>query len=359
MSNTVSKSQSCNDRKRLQSYFLEISNRLFYLLFSLFIVLYLSYQKSITLLYFFVFPFTLNQQNSIKQFKRMFFRSRSPVKYGEGKGQHENCHFFTDNVSLSPSITDDVVEKYCWTKVSLSELITSDLINVLNNLNKIDVNAIKFIFTDIEEAFSSRLFVCFVFSFLLVTPFLFYNLVCLIRPCLYKSESVQVLWFFILFFVSLVFIVINIQFTILPKLLQFLYKFSITGSAFSVLSDYKIASYLNWSSKIFIIILTVSLFFVSIFLFIKIDLKSNNIQRIKSVSLKQKPSNLIIKDKSVTILCTLKYLTFFRKVCLIVLLIISALFSPPDFIVQLIIYLFLIVLLELSIWFFCVSNRRF
>ena len=151
MSNTVSKSQSGKDRKRLQSYFLEISNRLFYLLFSFLIVLYLSYHKSITLLYFFVFPFKVNQQNSIKNFN---LECR----------QHENCHFFTDNVSLPPSITDDVVEKYCWTKVSLSELITSDLINVLNNLNKIDVNAIKFIFTDIEEAFSSRLFVCFVFK---------------------------------------------------------------------------------------------------------------------------------------------------------------------------------------------------
>ena len=83
---------------------------------------------------------------------------------------------------------------------------------VLNSIRCQDVSSIFFIFTDVEEAFSSQILICLIFSFVIIVPLLIYEIFSFLAPSLYFYEKQK--WFFRISFVTVLwyFFLYNVQF---------------------------------------------------------------------------------------------------------------------------------------------------
>ena len=183
-------------------------------------------------------------------------------------------------------------------------------------------DSITFIFTGVEEAFSSTLLICFIFSFIAIFPYIIYALLCFLVPSLFFHESKKAVSLMIKYILFWFFFIIYLQNKIIPKLASFLLKFQISSSGFNVEASTKIYSYCTWASTIFIIANAV--FFFLFFIIYSIINKKIHIN----------------------------YFIVQRKWCRIVLLLISALLAPPDLFTQFFLAFILIICFEIIIYFF-------
>ena len=289
-------------KTRLQTLFWEIKNRFFYVLLSFFLSFAIAYQNSISLLYLFILSYTTKRQT--------LFQKKNSLSLTEDEIEGNSfLLLLEDQDGCFSAFNSDF----------LCNLNESSLLNFSKVVNSVNTASLNFIFTDVEEAFSSQILVCLIFSLAINVPLFVYALLSFLVPSLYHYENKR--WIsrlFVLFAVWSYFL-LNLQNKIIPKLAEFLLKFQITSSAFNVVAETKIYSYCVWACTIFIV--TNLLFFCFYLLFF-----------------------LISNDK-----IKINAFTQSRKWCRIFLLLISALIVPPDLFLQLGLTFFLILCFELFI----------
>lgn len=316
---------------RLQTLFWEIKNRFFYILVSFVLSFAIAYQKSNALLYLFVLSYTIKNQPPL-------FSYLIPEKI---KLSNENEIFTPLNNEDKDTIPPQAQifgiplrffksEENCsflYNNDFLSTLKESLLIDFSKILNSIDVSSIRFIFTDVEEAFKSQLLISLIFSFASILPLLSYNLLSFFVPSFYFYESKRLIYRLFFFIIALCCFSINVQNKIIPELARFLLAFQINSSSFNVVAETKIYSYCNW-------VLTIFLITHSIFILIYLIL-------------------FLITNEKIKI----DYFIRGRRLCRVLLLLFSGLIAPPDLFIQLFLTLFFIFCFELFIFVFFVSKN--
>ena len=290
------------NKTRLQTLFWEIKNRFFYVLLSFFLSFAIAYQNSISLLYLFISSYTTKKQTLFQQ--KNLLRDKI-----EG-----------DTLLLLLEKQDNSFSAF--NSDFLYNLNEASLINLSKVVNSIDTASLNFIFTDVEEAFSSQILVCLIFSLAVNLLLLFYALLSFLVPSLYCYESKRWISRLFVFVAVWCYFILNLQNKIIPKLAEFLLKFQITSEAFNVVAETKIYSYCVWACTIFIV--TNVLFFCFYLLFI-----------------------LISNDK-----IKINAFTQSRKWCRIFLLLVSAFIVPPDLLLQLGLTFFLILCFEIFVLIF-------
>ena len=178
------------------------------------------------------------------------------------------------------------------------------LANLSNALHSVDMSSMHFIFTDIEEAFSTQISVCLFFSFITIFPLFFYETFSFFSSSLYHCEykkwgyrffGTLFFWYYYIYGVYSVFI---------PKLAEFLFFFQVSNDGFNVLAEPKINSYCFWTMSIFLA-LTFIFFFVAFFFF------------------------YIASERCS--LYDMRRFTSYRGVNVLFIFILSALIAPPDY----------------------------
>lgn len=180
----------------------------------------------------------------------------------------------------------------------------------------------NFIFTDVSEAFSSTLWVCFLFSFLFVLPFVVYQFICFCIPSWYQHERRTRCFFFLVSFLSwYCSIYLGHQFLI-PYLCAFLLEFEVSTNCLQIAVQPKIYAYISWASSIMIYI-TFLFLCLSIFLY----------------SYKKRWLNISEWQKQ-------------RPFCFFLSLLLAAFLSPPEIWSELFLAFAFSLTLELYIWFY-------
>lgn len=368
-----------NNTIKLQTLFWEIKNRFVYILFSFFLSFIIAYQKRNVLLYLFILSYT--KKDADPSFFDFFFKeirkervvdSDIPISVSSGQTwtylptKHSfvnedltidyntwlsayketlcKCKDFILSLAAPEGAVaqhiKDAVQRATFLKQEsmgdsnllfnnqyLSALKESSLIDFSTLISSIDYRSVNFIFTDVEEAFSSQILICLIFSSLLVLPLFIYNLLTFFIPSLYFYESRK--WIIQSFIYSGVwfYFTIIVQNKIIPRFAAFLLEFSIRGTAFNVLAETKIYSYCNWAFSIFLVTNFIFFFFCLIFFLIKND-------KIK-----------------------IEFLRARRKLCNVILLLFSALIAPPDLFTQLSFTILLIFFFELSLFLFSIYKH--
>lgn len=112
--------------------------------------------------------------------------------------------------------------------------------------NSLDLK-ISFIFTDVREAFSATLLICFFFSLLSFSLFVWYSLVCFFLPGWFVYErSGKLLGIAVPFFLCIVYI-LWVHIFILPKVCDFFFAFQVQNvDCFSLIVEPRIYSYVSW-----------------------------------------------------------------------------------------------------------------
>ena len=287
---------------KLQTFFWEIKNRSFYIAVSFFFSFVISYQNSTSLLYLFVLSYKTNNlfdglTLSGEEFSLFELKNGNNFIVSDIK----EVEFLLSNVS----------------NFSFSSLLY--FYKILKN-NDISCMKLFFIFTDVEEAFSSQIFICLFFCFIIIIPILFYESFSLVIPSLHFFEKQKwvsritttvIVWYFFLY---------NVQYTLIPRLADFLLKFQISSSGFSIIGQTKINSYCFWAITLLIGSSIIFLFFCLIFF-------------------------SVIAQK-----IEIEYFTRRRNISRAVILLLSALISPSE--VQLILAFVALSFFELAIYFF-------
>ena len=244
----------------LETLFWEIKNRFFYIFLSFFLSFFVCYGHSRGLLYIFFLSYGYASTPS------SFLELCSTGKASGAKLQ------ITELLTTAKQLS--TTGKAFWSfaphaKPQLNEKAKHDLNNwlLVYENQKIEDSAIAFIFTDLEEAFSTIVLLCLMFSLLTVIPICVYqsraffsssNFAYESRRSIYWLFSVSCLWFFFAY---------AMQYFIIPRAAQFLLFFEVSNEAFSLSAETKIASYCSWVSNIWIV--SNFLFFSLIFLFFK------------------------------------------------------------------------------------------
>lgn len=355
---------------RLQALFSEIRNRFFYLLLSFFFTFVISYWYSKPLLYLFALPFvnkylkteffggrTQNElhNDSLLEKSEMVSAhvplaqpsvSSEATPFWEDEGfafgttflgvpcKSSNLSFFAEegirkgffsrDVFDSPGMLFFGKEQFSYSFVPLfSGSTLENLVNFCKEFK--DVASRSFIFTDVEEAFSCQILVCFILSFVMIFPILFYESFSFFAPSFYKAERRKWIWRIITIAVSWYFFIYNVQNYCLPKLADFLLKFEISSLAFSVTAETKIKSYCIWAITVFIIG-NLIFFFTICVLFLIYE------QKIK-----------------------IEYFTVQRKKSRIFILLFSAFLAPPE--IQFFLALIGILCFEVMVYFFFIYKQ--
>ncbi len=177
-----------------------------------------------------------------------------------------------------------------------------------------------FIFTNLTEAFHTTLKICFFWSFLFIIPVLFYQFWCFFAPSWYKFERENVR-FYIFSGILLNFLGgVCFYFLILPVFLDFLLNFKVDSPLFTIQLTARIDSYVKISSGVFLIvqfIFQTPLFFYFLYLSGYIDSA---------------------------------FLSINRKVFVLLLLLLSALLTPPDPLIECGLFLLFWFFFEFLIW---------
>ena len=177
-----------------------------------------------------------------------------------------------------------------------------------------------FIFTNLTEAFHTTLKICFLWTFLFVIPVVFYQFWCFFTPSWYCFERGRVRCY-IFYAILLNFLgAFCFYFLILPQFLDFLLNFKVDSPLFTIHLEARIDSYVRISSTVFLVVQSIfqtPLFFCFLY-------ASNSI------------------DSS--------FLALNRKVIVLSLLLLSALITPPDPLIEFFIFLVLWFLFEFLIW---------
>ena len=180
---------------------------------------------------------------------------------------------------------------------------------------------ISFIFTDVREAFSATLLICLVFSLFSFSSFVVYSFVCFFLPCWFMFERVSQLRFILIFFLSCIGYTLWVHTFIIPKVCNFFFTFQVQNiDCFSLLVEPRIYSYVVWG----VWFLVLALFFfalVCLLLFFVVRGK------------------LPLSDWSNN-----------RKPRAFGLVLLAALFSPPELLTQLLLSFGLFILFELFVF---------
>lgn len=322
-----------SNKTRLNSLYWEIKTLFYYILFSFIMCFLTSYKNSIALLYLFV-----SSYENEKDFASFFLQKNDTIAleycnsgfaflWGLPK---EVVKMVTNNSQKVKSFWSYERPKEITTSMQypdLSFLNDKDLLTLLDTLNCCGSTSIKFIFTDVEEAFSSTISICFIFSFIFCFLYIVYVAFAFFVPSLYSYETNK--WFrriFSFIFFWFVFI-IYLQKAIIPKLAHFLLKFQIQSVGFNVEAETKIYSYCVWASTIFLI---ANLIFFLVF-FVIFAIINRNIQ--------------------------IGFFILHRKWCAVFLLLLSSLIAPPDFFAQLLLVSSFFLFFELLIYFFFIYKN--
>ena len=177
-----------------------------------------------------------------------------------------------------------------------------------------------FIFTNLTEAFQTTLKMCFFYSFLFVIPVLFYQLWCFFSPSWYLFERRRAKRYI---FYATLFIFLggfSFYFLILPQFLDFLLHFKIESPLLTIQLEARIDSYVRISSGVFLIvqfIFQTPLFFYFMY----------NSGYINSTFLSEN-----------------------RKIFVLLLLLVSALLTPPDPLTECLVFSFFWFFFEFMVW---------
>ena len=119
---------------------------------------------------------------------------------------------------------------------------------------------ISFIFTDVREAFSATLLICFFFSLLSFSIFVVYSLVCFFLPGWFAYERSSNLLSICVPFFSCIGYILWVDVFILPKVCNFFFTFQVQNvDCFSLIVEPRIYSFVLWG--VWFLVLA-SLFFV-------------------------------------------------------------------------------------------------
>ena len=194
--------------------------------------------------------------------------------------------------------------------------------------------AVRFIFTDVEEAFYTLLSVSLFWCLFVCFPVLLYHTLCFFQPGFYAWQSRRV-WFSVLRRVILVYGVLQLMHLfIIPGLLSFFYSFQIERASLYLHAETKIVSYV--SMYVFVYCIAVAFLVVT---GIWSSYKQRRILRCLHATRLPLEKGLV-KDK---------YRDYRGKVwwgCLLG----ASLASPPEISIQLGCTSLLILLSEISIW---------
>lgn len=174
------------------------------------------------------------------------------------------------------------------------------LLSYFNYTKSETPNEIRFIFTDVHEAFASTIYVCLVFSLFVVAPLGIYMCLVFLTPSLHKTEAQQVGFYVVSVFLLWLIFMLSIQFVVLPKLCFFFLQFKVESSCLLIGVETRIHSYLDWVSNMFMFF-TIFYFFVCACIILVVHYKMNPF-----------------------------LLSHRRSLCAWLLLICAAFFSPPD-----------------------------
>ena len=303
-----------NNKTRFNTLYWEIKTRFSYIFFSFFTCFTISYKNSIALLYLFVSSYEKDLAiDAANNSNPPALTLPAKTVINNSQNIKNFCLCDTGSTALHPP--------------DLSIINDKDLIALLDTLNCSGASSIKFIFTDIEEAFSSTISICFIFSFVSCFLYIVYVAFAFLAPSMYRYETKKWLCRTVPFVFFWIVFIAYLQNVIIPKLAHFLLKFQIQSVGFNVQAETKIYSYCVWASTIFLIA-NLIFFFVFIVIFAIIN---RNIQ--------------------------IDFLILHRKWCGVFLLLISALIAPPEIFAQLFLVIVFFFFFELLIYFFLIYKK--
>lgn len=236
------------------------------------------------------------------------------------------------------------------------------------DLPDFSAETICLIFTDVQEAFSTIVFLAIILSFASVLPIALYNLVCFVLPCFYCHEKRNVLFYSLLIFLSWTFVLVTLQLYIIPELADFFLDFQIKTTVLEVKSSTRISAYISWNLSILGI---ASLLFVLCLFFLK-HLFSNVLpttQIVTSSACQSKNKQLVSKQAAKQLRVSSQEICSdlpsfsnlesenTRKTTLYFLIFVSCLISPPDLVIQVIIFILLYILKQIIVYQFFIARR--
>lgn len=185
---------------------------------------------------------------------------------------------------------------------------------------------IYFIFTDLTEAFSTNLKICFISTVYLNFPAALYQIWCFLIPSYYYRERKQITHLCFVMIHCVVLSCLFVHFILLPEICSFFINFSIQSNRINIQCEPRIYSYVSLVSNVFMIS---SLFFqIPIIFFILFELK----------------------------IITAGFLSKNRKYFIICSILMSAWMTPPDILSEVVLGTSLILFLELLILFLYITN---
>lgn len=215
--------------------------------------------------------------------------------------------------------------------------------------------SIRLIFTDVEEAFYTLLFVSLFWCVCACLPVLLYQILCFSQPGLYAWQSRRV-WLFIsarIFFACLVFKLVDLY--VIPRLLRFFYSFQIQRNSLCLDAETKVISYI--SLYVFVYFMTlIFLVLIGVWSFYKQRQILRSFTQNQSVSMNagiEQPGHSLDQESD----RKNQYQSQRGKVwwgCLLM----AALLSPPELVTQLVYAFFLLVCTEISVWLAYSSSCR-
>lgn len=186
---------------------------------------------------------------------------------------------------------------------------------------------ISFIFTDVREAFSATLLICFVFSLFSLSSFIIYSFVCFFLPCWFAYERADKLLVICVLFLSFICYILWVHLFIIPKVCNFFFAFQVQNiDCFSLTIEPRIYSYVVWG----IWFLILASFFFALVCFLLL---------------------FIIRDK-----ISLSHFGNNRKVRVFSSVLLAALVTPPELLTQTLLSFIFFFFLELIVFFAFLFN---
>lgn len=379
---------SFSNKILLKSFFFEIRIRVFYLVSSFLLAFITAYQNSNSLLYIYVLSYRARQKtkdstiflggkngssNNFKGFdfnktsyeintnlctvnelgynvqakdlpKGCIARESRPTLHGDGQ---ENIRFLEIEAKDLQAPSDAFFKNLQDRQECASVFAHTEQSSINNALQP---SGIHFIFTDVEEAFSTIILICLIFSLITVLPIIIYHIFSFFAPSLYFYETRK--WFFrvVVLVVSWCCFMYNLETFIIPNFAEFLLFFEIPGSAFSLTAETKISSYCSWISNIRISSNLV--FFVCVWLFLTlISCKGTycSTKLKERMSIGEQSSWLCLREKQFQ----KQNWPTIRKANIIFSILFSAWLAPPEGI-QVVLALFFFLVFEILIYLFIV-----
>ena len=176
------------------------------------------------------------------------------------------------------------------------------------------------IFTNLTEAFHTTLKICFVWTSFFLLPVVFYQLWCFFTPSWYCFERRGARFYVVSATLLTILGVVTFYCGVLPSLLNFLLDFKVMSPLFTIQLEARIDSYVRLSVGVFLIV-------ESVF---------------------QAP--LLFWWLYVSGYVNSLFLSLNRKLFVLFFIFLSALFSPPDFLIQLVVVVFFWLGFEFSVW---------